>query len=55
LGLLSNGETSIAEAYDPKSLEHILAAPIPLKRYGGGDGGFYEVLQNIMSLFLDLN
>jgi hypothetical protein len=32
LGLLSNGETpSIAEAYDPKSLEHILAAPIPLK------------------------
>jgi hypothetical protein len=28
-------------AYDPKSLENIeAAAPIPLKGYGGGDGGF---------------
>jgi hypothetical protein len=26
---------SIAEAYDPKSLEHILAGTYPLKRYGG--------------------
>jgi hypothetical protein len=43
---LSNGETpSIAEAYDPKSLEHILAGTYPVERYGGGDGCFYEVLQ----------
>jgi hypothetical protein len=42
---LSNGETpSIAEAYDPKSLEHILAGTYPVERMGG-DGCFYEVLQ----------
>jgi hypothetical protein len=52
---LSNGETpSIAEAYDPKSLEHILA-PILKKRYGGGDGCFYEVLQKYNVTILDLN
>jgi hypothetical protein len=44
-----------AEAYDPKSLEHILAAGIPLKRYGGGDGCFYEVLQKYNVTILDLN
>jgi hypothetical protein len=30
---LSNGETpSIAEAYDPKSLEHILAGTYPVEK-----------------------
>jgi hypothetical protein len=43
---LSNGETpSIAEAYDPKSLEHILAGTYPVEKRYGGDGCFYEVLQ----------
>jgi hypothetical protein len=54
---LSNGETpSIAEAYDPKSLEHILAGtyPVEKKRYGG-DGCFYEVLQKYNVTILDLN
>jgi hypothetical protein len=43
---LSNGETpSIAEAYDPKSLEHILAGTYPVENMVVEMDAFYEVLQ----------
>jgi hypothetical protein len=53
---LSNGETpSIAEAYDPKSLEHILAGTILLKKDMVEMDAFTKYFKNITSLFLDLN
>jgi hypothetical protein len=52
---ISNGETpSIDEAYDPKSLEHILAGTYPVEIWYEMEA-FNKVLQNIMSLFIDLN
>jgi hypothetical protein len=53
---ISNGEIpSIAEAYDPKSLEHILAGTYPVEKIWYEMEAFNKVLQNIMSLFIDLN
>jgi hypothetical protein len=48
---LSNGETpSIAEAYDPKSLEHILAGTYPVEKIWWWRWMF-EYFKNITSLF----
>jgi hypothetical protein len=53
---LSNGETpSIAEAYDPKSLEHILAGTYPVEKDMVARWMlFTKYFKNIMSI-LDLN
>jgi hypothetical protein len=50
------GETpSIAEAYDPKSLEHILAGTYPVEKIWWRWRLFTKYFKNITSLFLDLN
>jgi hypothetical protein len=53
LGLLLMVKHRQYEAYDPKSLEHILAGTYPVEKDMVEMDAFYEVLQNIMSLFLD--
>jgi hypothetical protein len=48
---LSNGETPSIEAYDPKSLEHILAGPVEKDMVVEMDA-FTKYFKNITSLFL---
>jgi hypothetical protein len=51
---LSNGETP-SIAYDPKSLEHILAGTYPVENGMVEMDAFTKYFKNITSLFLDLN